>query len=137
MHRSLHWLSVPDRISYKVSSLTLSSLYHIGPLYLSDKLQIYTPSRHLRSSLDDRQLRPPRFRTSTYGERSFSFQAPKTWSGLPVTLRHTDSLSSFKSGLKTHLFSKLYTCVVICVVVNAIGLLFVTLFFIYVGIHDA
>ena len=100
---SLHWLSVSNRISYKISTLTFSSLFENGPSYLSDLLQIYTPSRQLRSCADDRILRQSQFRTKT-GERSFSFQAPAVWNKLPYSLRHSDSISSFKAKLKTHLF---------------------------------
>ena len=100
---SLHWLSVSNRISYKISCLTFSSLFDAGPSYLSDLLQIYTPSRQLRSSADNRTLKTTRFQTSA-GVRSFSFQAPTTWNKLPFSLRHSDSISSFKSKLKTHLF---------------------------------
>ena len=100
---SLHWLSVSKRISYKVSSITYSSLFHNGPSYLSDLLQIYTPSRQLRSSADTRRLIPPRCRTVT-GERSFSFQAAKTWNDLPIEIRNSTSHTTFKNRLKTHYF---------------------------------
>ena len=62
---SLHWLPVPARISYKLSSLTFSTLYDSGPTYLSDILHPYTPSRQLRSS-DSRQLRLLQTKTKTY-----------------------------------------------------------------------
>eukprot|EP00745_Piridium_sociabile_P040659 TRINITY_DN786_c0_g1_i8.p1 TRINITY_DN786_c0_g1~~TRINITY_DN786_c0_g1_i8.p1 ORF type:complete len:1132 (+),score=124.07 TRINITY_DN786_c0_g1_i8:119-3397(+) len=103
---SLHWLPVSKRIDYKLSTLTFSAVSGSGPEYLSDLLHIYTPSRQLRSSSDTRLLRIPHVRTKTYGQRSFSHQAPTTWNRLPDNLRHSDSLASFKSGLKTHLFSQ-------------------------------
>ena len=104
--QSLHWLPVSKRISYKVSSLTYSSPFANGPSYLSDLLQLYTPSRNLRSSADGRLLVLPRYRNVSLGGRSFAYQASTTWNGLPLDLRHLESLSSFKSKLKTHLFSQ-------------------------------
>ena len=101
---SLHWLSISNRIEYKLSSLAFSALTGTGPVYLSELLNVYTPSRELRSSDDDRIFRIPHCRTKTYGQRTFSFQAPITWNKLPSMLRHANSIESFKSALKTHLF---------------------------------
>ena len=42
---SLHWLPISDRIDYKISSLTHSAICGTGPQYLSELVQIYTPSR--------------------------------------------------------------------------------------------
>ena len=42
---SLHWLPISDRIDYKISSLTHSAICGTGPEYLSELVQIYTPSR--------------------------------------------------------------------------------------------
>ena len=102
---SLHWLPISDRIDYKISSLTHSAICGTGPEYLSELVQIYTPSRPLRSSSDTRLLCIPSVRTKTYGQQSFSYQAPTTWNNLPAPLRHTESVTSFKTSLKTHLFS--------------------------------
>ena len=80
------------------------SLDASGPQYLSDLLHLYTPSRQLRSSADTRIFRIPTIRTETFGQRTFSYQAPVIWSQLPYSLRHPPSLRSFKTNLKTHLF---------------------------------
>ena len=102
---SLHWLPISNRIDYKLSTLTFSSISGSGPAYLQDLIDIYTPSRHLRSSSDDRILRVPQsIKKKTYGKRSFSFQAPIKWNQLPRNIRHSNSLTSFKSCLKTNLF---------------------------------
>lgn len=101
---SLHWLPVHSRIDYKVSTLCFKVLDSTGPSYLSDLLHLYTPVRTLRSSSDDRVFSLPRMRTKTHGQRTFSYQGPFTWNKLPYSLRHSQSLQSFKSSLKTHLF---------------------------------
>jgi hypothetical protein len=103
---SLHWLPISHRIDYKISSLTYSAVCGTGPEYLSELISIYTPSRSLRSSSDTRILRIPSVRTKSYGQRSFSYQAPTTWNNLPVSLRHAESVTSFRSSLKTHLFPR-------------------------------
>lgn len=101
---SLHWLPVEQRIQYKLSLLCFKVLDDLSPSYISDLLQLYTPSRQLRSSADTRMFRIPFFRTKSNGQRSFSYQAPANWNQLPLSVRYSDSLISFKSSLKTHLF---------------------------------
>ena len=83
---------------------TLSST----PQYLADLLQIYTPSRTLRSTADTRKLKIPLFKKKYSGQRSFSCEGPVTWNNLPFSIRHTQTYSSFKSQLKTHLFSQTF-----------------------------
>ena len=101
-----HWLPIEKkRIDFKLTSLCFKSLNGSAPTYLSDLLHLYTPSRQLRSSADTRVFRVPSFRTKSRGQCSFSYQAPTTWNQLPASIRHASSVSSFKSSLKTLLFS--------------------------------
>ena len=78
------------------------------PQYLADLLQIYTPSRTLRSTADTRKLKIPLFKKKYSGQRSSSCQGPVTWNKLPFSIRHTQTYSSFKSQLKNHLFSQTF-----------------------------
>ena len=70
------------------------------------------------------------FRCKSCGQRSFSYQAPVIWNQLPVSVRHSTSVSSFKSSLKTFLFLKTFSpvslpwnatgvCVCVCACVRA------------------
>ena len=52
--------------------------------------------------------RVPRMCRRTLGERSFQYIGPVIWNSLSFSVRHAMSLSSFKSKLKTHLFSSAY-----------------------------
>ena len=101
---ALHWLPISSRIQYKVCSLTYSSLYDSGPIYLSNLLETYSPARKLRSSHDTRILSKPLYKTKSFGFRRFSYQSPLHWNSLPFDLRHSTSHLSFRSSLKTHLF---------------------------------
>ena len=102
MLQSLHWLPIENRIVYKLSLLCYKSLNGLAPSYLANLLNVYTPSRQLRSSSDSHILQIPRYRSKTLGERSFSFQAPTSWNKLPLSLRSSNSLLGFKSSLKKH-----------------------------------
>ena len=102
--KQLHWLPIQARIIYKLC-LHCHNFFHVStPVYFSDLLSIYTPSRTLRSSDDNFLLNIPRTRTKTYGERAFSFAAPKHWNSLPHNIRQQASTPAFKRALKTHLF---------------------------------
>ena len=57
--RTLHWLPIQARIEYKLSTLCHSFFSDTAPVYLSDLLRVYSPSRQLRSSSDSRTLRIP------------------------------------------------------------------------------
>ena len=105
---TLHWLPVTHRIQYKISTICFNSISGTAPQYLSDLLQPYTPARQLRSASDTRTFVTPRVNTKTFGERSFSYAGPSVWNNLPQTLRHSDSTSSFKAALKTHLFNNYF-----------------------------
>lgn len=100
---SLHWLPVRKRIIFKILLLTFKVIRGLAPAYLTDLLHFYTPSRALRSS-SKQLLKMPIARTSTYGERSFSFAAPKLWNDLPIHIKNSETLNIFKTTLKTHIF---------------------------------
>ena len=107
--QSLHWLPVQARIEYKLSTLCHNFFSNSSPVYFSDLLTVYTPSRQLRSSTDTRMLRIPSVRTKTFGHRCFSYNAPKQWNSLPTDLRHTETAPTFKRALKTYLFRQYYS----------------------------
>ena len=102
--KRLHWLPIKQRIKYKLCTHCFNFFSGTSPAYISDLLSVYTPARNLRSSSDSRILKIPTVNTVSYGQRSFSFAAPTFWNSLPHKIRHSQSLSSFKRSLKTHLF---------------------------------
>lgn len=105
--KRLHWLPIRSRIDFKILLLTFKALHGIAPPYLTELLQIYTPSRSLRSSSAGFLITPPS-RLTTVGARAFSCTAPRLWNSLPPDIRLLDSIHSFKKQLKTHLFKLSY-----------------------------
>ena len=103
----LHWLPVSHRIRFKLALLTFKALNNMSPSYLRELIKIYVPSRSLRSE-DQNKLVVPLYRLKRYGGRSFSHVAATIWNALPIYLRCSTSLDSFKKGLKTHLFRDAY-----------------------------
>ena len=105
--RSLHWLPISKRIDYKLASLCYKCLHDSAPEYLCTCLELYTPPRTLRSSSDAPALRVPHVKLVSAGQRAFSHIGPSTWNPLPLQLRRSPTLDTFKSCLKTHLFLQL------------------------------
>jgi len=104
----LHWLPIVFRIQFKILLLTFKCLNNFAPVYLSSLLDIYTPSRTLRSSSDNFLLVHKSARLLSFGDRSFTIQAPKLWNILPFKIRCCTSLITFKSLLKIFLFKKAF-----------------------------
>ena len=106
--KDLHWLPVRERINFKLLLLTWKAINGLAPSYISNLLVPYKPVRALRSS-DKHLLIDCSYRTSsTLGDRAFSVAAPTLWNSLPLDIRCCDSLQSFKTLLKTHLYNKVY-----------------------------
>ena len=104
--QSLQWLPVPARIQYKIACMCFNSLTECAPQYLSDLLHVYSPSRQLRSASDTRIFKLPLVKTKSFGQRSFSYQAPLIWNNLPHSVRYANSPTAFRTSLKTHLFKQ-------------------------------
>ncbi|KAK7112839.1 hypothetical protein V1264_012225 [Littorina saxatilis] len=104
--RSLHWLPVNTRISYKLSTLVYKCLNDSAPEYLQSSLDLYTqPSnRPVRSAADLLRLHIPRSKLASAGQRAFPSAGPSVWNSLPLELRQSPSLDAFKSRLKTQFF---------------------------------
>ncbi len=100
---SLHWLPVAARIQFKTLMLAYRTTTGSAPTYFHSLLQIYIPSRSLRSA-SERSLVVPSQRGLKSLSRTFSFTVPGWWNDLPTSIRNAGSLSIFNPQLKTHLF---------------------------------
>ena len=104
--RGLHWLSIRQRIAFKINLLTFKALNGLAPPYLSELITPYAPSRSLRSSSQN-LIKPPTRRPRTaYGQRSFMEAAHREWNNLPQHARLASSIDVFKTKLKTFLFNQ-------------------------------
>ena len=105
--KDLHWLPVRERAIFKILLMVFKSLNGLAPSYLQNKLTL-KPSNGLRSDHTN-LLIVPRSNLKSYGDRSFSIAGPKLWNLLPKSLRMCTSLESFKSKLKTFLFTRAFS----------------------------
>jgi len=92
LHDELHWLDVPERVTYKMGIMMYRCLHGQAPRYLADH---FTTSSQVASRLrlcsaNRHQLIVPivpRCRLNTYDRRAFSIAGPTVWNSLPDELR--------------------------------------------------
>ncbi len=97
------------RIVFKLLTLVWKALHNQAPDYLKDLLHIRNSDRPVRGKYQNQLIVPKRPNNyNSYGDRAFEIAVPKLWNDLPVDIRITNTLSSFKKMLKTHLFRKSY-----------------------------
>jgi len=96
--RELHWLQVPERITFRICVLTHRCFNGSAPAYLAENIHLTADveSRlHLRSSTTTTLVVPP-VQRPTLGDRASN--------SLPSSLRTVSSLVPFRHQLKTFLF---------------------------------
>lgn len=110
----LHWLRVPERVTFKVAVLTYRALHGSAPAYLSafTSVSALAGRRALRSS-STADLVVPRTRLSTVGPRAFPVAGSVVWNSLPKNVTSATSLTVFRRRLKTYLFSKSFPDIVV------------------------
>ena len=102
--KSLHWLPVKVRSTYKIACLCYHCHSSTAPSYVTDMLH----KKPLHTSNTMPLLNRPAHSKATLGDRSFSFASSSVWNSIPNDVRCAPSLLSFKSRLKTYLFRSGY-----------------------------
>jgi len=107
---SLHWLCTPERITFKVATLSYRAMHGSAPPYLASSFTCVADMPHRRRlrSASTEQLDVQTCRRSTIGGRAFPAAGAKVWNGLPSDVTLASSLPVFKNRLKTYLFRRCY-----------------------------
>ena len=98
---ALHWLPIDSWIQYKLASLCYSGLKPDCP-WLPDWTWVYKPTWQLRSSFDTSILCLPSVCMHSLGQRPFFF------CNITCKIMSSNTLTCFKSSLKSHLFKLSY-----------------------------
>ena len=109
IHIDLHWLDVPERVTYKLSVMVYHCMHGTAPKYLCDLCTLVADvaSRRQLRSASQNILLVPRYKRSGLGRRAFSVAGPLVWNSIADRLRDpTLELASFKRQLKTFLFAR-------------------------------
>ena len=90
-------------VNYHKCVLMYKSLNNIAPDYLTERFMKVseTHNRQLRSA-DNDLLKVPYSRTKYY-DNSFTVSGAKLWNSLPLNIRQSPSIDSFKCRIKAHL----------------------------------
>ena len=101
MFQELCWMSVESRIKYNKAAFTYKAINNMTPDYITELLtpMSQTHSLNLRSG-ETGALYVPFSRTALY-LGSFSCSAPKLWNSLPQAVRNSESLTAFKTNVKS------------------------------------
>ena len=100
--RSLHWLKIQDRITYKILMLTYKLYYNIAPTYLCELISRRESYVNTRLGADHHQLILPSISkdcSNTFLERSLIYAAPCKWNKLSECIR-TSTFDSFRKSVK-------------------------------------
>ena len=108
--KSLHWLPVEVRSTYKIACLCYHCHSSTAPSYVAEMLhKMPSLTRISRSSSYTMPLlNRPAHSKATLGDRSFSFASSSVWNSIPNDVRCAPSLSSSTSRLMTYLFCSVY-----------------------------
>jgi len=106
--QQLHWLSVPERVTFKLCVMVFRCLHGIGPEYFSEDFTLVSEiqSRQRLRSASSTDVVVPATRWSSLGDRAFPVAGARAWNALPASVTAAPSLSSFRRLLKTFLFQR-------------------------------
>lgn len=82
----LHWLSIEQRIQYKLLLQAFKALHRKSPFYIQELVHVYKPNRSLPSE-SSMLLVQSRARNRSYGDRRFDVASSTLWNNLPQNLR--------------------------------------------------
>lgn len=107
----LHWLPIRERIVFKILLITYKAVHGHAPNYIKELIKFKKPGKYnLRSNSDNLLLEIEKVKTyTTLGDRAFQVAAPKLWNNLPINIRSSLFLPSFKKALKTYLFREAFS----------------------------
>ena len=103
LFKKLNWLPFSDRITFLRSTLMFKCFNNTGPTYLSDKFHKVRDLHNIYTrQATAENLSLPKFKLAK-AQNSFSFEGAKLWNSLPISIKSSTSLSSFKRNLLNHL----------------------------------
>ena len=100
-----------DRVTYKLGVIMHRCRHGKAPQYLVDCCTPVTDvvGRQRLRSASQQLMVVPRHRLSTVGRRAFAVHGPMVWNSLPDDLRAQPNYESFRQGLKTWIFSSVFS----------------------------
>ena len=99
--KSLGWMTIQERLHYFTSCLMYRCLNGISPRYLTDHFQyVYEYHKYnTRAATTCSDLQVPKSNAFIF-KHSLHYHGSKTWNQLPLYIRQSNNLMSFKKALK-------------------------------------
>ena len=106
--QQLHWLSVPERVTFKLCVMVYRCLHGISPEYFSEDFRLVSEiySRQRLRSASSTNVVVPATRRSSLGDHAFPVAGDRAWNALLPSVTSAPSLSSFRQLVKTFLFQR-------------------------------
>ena len=109
----LHWLSIEKRIIFRILVHMFNCFKGSAPIEMLCLLVPYIGEQRFvsNSGLDNEPLPFYSYDTrfyfpkSSFGRRAFSFAGPRLWNCIPLSLRSSMDIKTFKKNLKTYLWT--------------------------------
>ena len=107
--RSLHWLPVKERVTFKILTLSFKAIHGLARDYTQSLVTLQRPSRYFLRRNKERFLKPYGQKSlKTLGDRAFAVAAAHLFNALPRYIRDEDNFNRFKTLVKTFLFTIAY-----------------------------
>jgi len=108
-HDELHWLDVPQRVTFKLCVTVYQFLHGLAQQYLSElcvPVADVAGRRQLRSASRG-LLYFPRYNMTNYGRRALSYAGRHAWNLLAENVPKSTSIAIFKHTLKSFLLEQI------------------------------
>ena len=105
LYKELNWLSFSDRCKYHSAVLVYKTLNNMAPSYLSEILKFSQNEKYsLRSANRHDLVLKIKPRTNLI-QNTFAYYSMKIWNNIPIFIRNSNSITSFKCSYKTYLLN--------------------------------
>ena len=106
--QQLHWLSMPERVTFKLCIMVYRCLHGLGTEYFSEDFRLVSEihSHQQLHSASSTDVVIPATCRSSLGDHAFLVAGARAWNALPPSVTSAPSLSSFQWLLKTFLFQQ-------------------------------
>ena len=103
--KKLYWLSIQQRIEYKILMTTFKCITGMAPKYLQDLISIKNNTwDNMHSNNTGTILYTPKVKYHTFAAQSFRYSTPTLRNQLPKFIKDSLNLNTFNKKLNTHLF---------------------------------
>ena len=105
LFEKLGWLNVHERLEYNRAIVLYKSTHDLTPSYICDLFEFHSSQNYNVRSVSNNNMLIKRHNSKIF-EKSLQYVGPRLWNSLPVTIRNSPSLPSFKKAISKFIISK-------------------------------